>query len=248
TRLPGTKGVDLRAVQNNVAPVQDRTAVAIGFIGIGIDGGGTTNNLHTKVDGDPGVTVFAGPRPLGGQTVAANDPEATTLVTRPGFERLALFVEAAHNGTKDENDKTRNINWDSDVVISAGPSPELVVRPDGQVIRPNNTTVNRTNNPAPGTQRTGLNGHQDINVADVYNHGDSGQVVMEAKADDSGDGTITQSFTNFVSYPGGVNFPNGVVHPDVVKSKYWGTFFFNDNFDSVRITNESAANLVINNI
>src|SRR5262249_17259529 len=29
---------------------------------------------------------------------------------------------------------------------------------------------------------------------------------------------------------------------------FWSTFYFNDSFDSVRITNESTANLVLNNI
>src|SRR5262249_31527266 len=117
TVLRGTQGVDLRAEQKNVVPVQGRVPIPVGFIPIPIAAGDSTNDLHTNVDGAPGVTVFAGPRPIPNKTVAAGDPQATTLVTRTNFDRLALFVEAAHIGTQGENANARNINWDSDVVI-----------------------------------------------------------------------------------------------------------------------------------
>src|SRR5262249_33834360 len=119
TILRGTQGVDVRALQNNVVPNQSRRAIPIAFIPIPINLGDIDNNLHTNVDADPGVTVFAGPRPIRDKTVAAaNDadgnPLGTSLVKRTGFDRLALFVEAANSGNSDEDTKTRNINWDAD--------------------------------------------------------------------------------------------------------------------------------------
>ena len=56
------------------------------------------------------------------------------------------------------------------------------------------------------------------------------RIVFEAKANNTGDGTITRQ-----------------ANP-VIDGHFWGTFSFQDNFDAVRITNESALDLIINNI
>ena len=47
--------------------------------------------------------------------------DETPLETPAGFDRLALFAEIDSPGTSAE------IDWDSDVLLLAGPSPILVV-------------------------------------------------------------------------------------------------------------------------
>src|SRR5262249_13522813 len=120
--------------------------------------------------------------------------------------------------------EARNISWSSDVVISSGPTPELIVNSSGDVVRATNITVNGIANPAVGAHLTGPNNTDDITVGDIVND-DTGDIVMESK-----DGTITETFT------------------DTSASKYWSTFFYKENFDEVRITNESPGRLILNTI
>ena len=70
------------------AEVASATASAL-FIGIGptINNEDRTTNLTTKVDGDPGVTVFTAPRPIAGVTVPAGAPD-TPLVKRTGLPAM----------------------------------------------------------------------------------------------------------------------------------------------------------------
>src|SRR5262249_8498449 len=136
------------------------------------------------------------------------------LETRAGFPNLALFVEAGLASEDGVNSKPRNIEWDADVVIAAGPNPELIVDKDGKGVRATNITVNGIVNPAPGTQLINLppDGQpKDISVGPIFNNNDDGDVVFEAKATEKSDGTITQESAALT---------NG---------HFWGTFFFNDN-------------------
>src|SRR5262249_45353569 len=104
-------------------------------------------------------------------------------------------------------------------------NPELIVDQDGKVVRATNITVNDIPNPAVGTQLAGA-----VNVGPIYNNGEDGDVVFEAKANKTTDGTITQQ------------------SGEVTNGHFWGTFFFHDNLNEVPITNEPALNLIINSI
>jgi hypothetical protein len=105
--------------------------------------------------------------------------------------------------------------------VNVGPTPELIVGSDGRIVRAINVTVNGVFEPTPGTLLTGQ-----VNVGNIYNDDDSGDIVMEAIG-----GTITESFSD----------KNSGTH-------FWGTFTFEQSFDEVRITNESSLDLVINTI
>jgi hypothetical protein len=178
---------------------------------------------------------------LDGTQLAISD---TPLVTLPGFAQLALFVEAAANNTVQNSDNslhkadryfdsnqasfpapTRTTTWDSDVVISAGASPDLLVGPDGRIIRATNVTVNGVANPVAGTNA--INAQGNIVVGDIFSNAGPGDVVFEAYG-----GKITK--TDAYRAP--------------VNGHYWSTFYFDDSFSAVRITNESTGNLVLNTI
>ena len=169
------------------------------------------------IDGDPGAELTVSPR-----------PDGSGLVNRAGFN-LALFGETVQSGNSNiNNSNTRTITWDSDVVVLAGPQPELIVGPDGKVVRASNITVNGIDTPAVGTDLLSVAGYGgNIVVADIYNDDDNGDVVFEAIG-----GAINESFTN-------VNDAGG---------HFWALFTFKQSFEEVRITNESSGDLIINTI
>jgi hypothetical protein len=177
TSVNGLHGVDVRANQNNLTYDRDASPICI-CIGPAIPHEEGTVALNTVVDGDPGVVVSAEPRLLKGINVNAAAPE-TNLVKIAGKDRLALFVESQHSGVDADNEH-RNINWDSDVLVFSGPTPELHVSSGGTIVKAINIGVNGIANPAPGSAIAG-----DISVDDIVND-DPGQIVMQ-----SADGPIT---------------------------------------------------------
>ena len=241
TLITGQRGVDVQATYDsadvNIERRARRLAVALIFPQqsrtLGFD------KLDATVLAQPGVIVTAARRDDG----ATGDSGLTTSSAQ-GVGGLALFAEAFYGGTRtssvgritddaveafdhiEESIRTtsRTITWDSDVVISAGPSPELVVGVDAAgdpvIVRAVNVTVDGVFEPAAGTGIVG-----DIDVGDIYNDNDTGDIVMEAYS-----GTIGQASSSPVG------------------SHFWGTFYFRTSFDEVRITNESDADLVLGNI
>ena len=59
----------------------------------------------------------------------------TPLQQPPGFDRLALF------GDLDAEDGTRDIAWDSNVILLPGPNPTLIVGTDGRIVTAINAGV-----------------------------------------------------------------------------------------------------------
>src|SRR5262249_4465138 len=162
---------------------------------------------------------FAGPRIVFGPSGTTNDPAlATPLDTSTGDTALALYVQAEQNSA-DADHRNRTIHWNSDVVISSGPSPLLIIGPDGQVVTSVNITANGVANPAPFDS---LSAHPYVEVNDLINH-NTGDVWMQTA---------------------GGNIDGG----SMVGSHYWGTFTFRDNWRSVTILNQSKRELRIDNI
>jgi len=107
TILRGVQGVDVRTLHASVDPRATHKRIPIALIPVWLGSANTHATLNTKVDADPGVTVYAGPRPLLGVTTNTSADD-TPLVKRSGFDRLALFVEADHSGSR-EGDNTLNV-------------------------------------------------------------------------------------------------------------------------------------------
>ena len=112
-----------------------------GLFGGSSEHGDNDGTLANKVVGNSGVVIVAAPRPVYGETSnppvgVSPVPPATPLQTRGGFSHLALLADANNGsintvgGDKLKRD-ARDIVWNSDVNISAGPAPELVVDADG---------------------------------------------------------------------------------------------------------------------
>ena len=223
TKVVGLQGIDVHAAHTNNNSFSEQTRVPVAIIPVWL--GDETNNTDfvTRVVADEGAELTVGPRIAG-----------SPLRTRPGFNNLALLVDANESGNTLRTDKSgssdysssskiETITWDSDVVVKASEaSPELVVDATGKVIRAINVTVNGDDTPlgniyAPGT---------DIEVGDIFADGPGPELIFETPT-----GDITNVFTD----------PDDGDH-------FWGTFTFRSGFDEVRITNLSQSDLVINNI
>jgi hypothetical protein len=187
TKVTGSQGVDVRAVQENIKASQSSTGF---FIGIGptIHTGDGDDTLMTHVNADPGVTVFAGPR---------RSDALADLVPIPGnptLSHLALFSEATdQSNSADDVSNDRHIDWNSNVVILDGPSPTLVVDANGNIQTAINVSVNGPNhtggNSTAGTSAVNANG--DVNVDDITNK-DPGDIQFTTNSTD-GDTQITHS-------------------------------------------------------
>src|SRR6185503_2518778 len=94
-----------------------------------------------------------------------------------GFDRLALYVQI------DADRAPRDIHWDANVLLLPGPSPTLVVGPDGRIVKAINVTINSGQN-AIGTLVDPYN-DGNFSVDDIINDDDRGQALF--RANDTGD-------------------------------------------------------------
>lgn len=221
THINAPQGMDVSATHTNVVANRSTDAHWYGLFG-GAGGEGNNNgSVGNLVDADAGVIVTVAPRPTAATTgVTPPGP----LDTFPGFNHLALLGKANNDSMQsfggDQLDQDqRAIHWDADVVVGGGPAPELVVDATGHIVRATNVTVNCVANPVAGANAVGANGK--IEVADIVND-DLGEIVFQARSEISGGNQV----------PG----------------HFWGTFTFDDGFDTVRLTNESNSDLVLNTI
>ena len=114
-----------------------------------------------------GVTVTAGTRIVNGQntndpSLDPADPSVWHLAhpvdnSNNQLPDIALYVQAETNAgdAVDHTSQPRQVDWNADVVIYEGPSPYLVIAPDGTVLHAVNITVDGIHNPAPGTDVSG---------------------------------------------------------------------------------------------
>ena len=84
-------------------------------------------------------------------------------------------------GNNDSDTPSRAVHWNSDVVANSGPSPYLVIGPDGRVVTAVNITANGVHNPAPGDSLGAhpyveVNDLRNTNGADVYMTSPSGTI------------------------------------------------------------------------
>ena len=179
TRLFGWFGTDIRAYHSNSTYDLDSDSTCI-CIGPSPGPENKNTTLTAIVDADPGVAIVTAPRLLDGVNMSVGGSQHETRLVEPGQQgtpgdltHLALLIEALSRNDIDANAQNRTVNWDADVVILAGPSPELLVGSDGRIVRAINVGVNGQFIPVPGTLVTG-----DINVDDLIND-DPGDVVMQ---------------------------------------------------------------------
>ncbi len=219
--VTGRYGVDVRAIShdNRASRNPDATCYCIGPSHENSNG---QLNLTDLVLAHQGMTVYAGPRLAGGP-----------LVVVPSRSFLVLYVQAEEYSNDGDN-FARAIHWNSDVVANAGASPSLVVGSDGRVISAVNVTVNGVTNPAPGSTVGSLT--SDLVVQDLRNTG-SADIWMT-----SNQGTIDGG--SCVGGADGDACRLGIA----AGTHYWGTFTFDMSWASVLVLNQSARNLVINDI
>ena len=178
TSITGRQGMDLDATHTDVDAIRNADGRWYGLFGGSSEPGDNSGTVRNLVDGDPGVVVTVAPRP-GTATSGALPPSPLDAVA--GFNSLALLARA-NNGSIDGDlgADLRKVQWDSDIVVSAGPAPELYVRADGTIERAINVTVNGTANPAPNSG-TGAR----IEVADIADNR-LGEVVFQAAGEITG--------------------------------------------------------------
>jgi hypothetical protein len=174
TALTGTEGVDIRALTQNINVQQNPNGTFYG-IGSGNSNSNVSTNLSTKVEAGSGATVTAGPRILPGPGVPAS--YVTPLQKPSGYPLLALYVDASSTTGGD-----RRIDWDSNVIILSGPSPDLLIDANGNIVRAINVSVN-------GGQKTGTVSGP-ITVDPIINN-DRGQALFQA--DHSGSSVVSTS-------------------------------------------------------
>jgi hypothetical protein len=167
-RISGFEGVDVVAKSEQFGAGLDPTAHSfIVFLGIPIDTHialpSSDDHFHTTIEAEPGATILAGPRP----------PDSP-LQAVPGYDSLALFVQAADDNLKDGSED-RTVTWQANVSILSGPAPELVVDENGNIVRAVNVSVSDG-----GVNKT--SGQIVGNVVDVnpITGGPGGQVLMQA--------------------------------------------------------------------
>jgi hypothetical protein len=192
------------------------------FTGIG-DGDEHRNaeyQADTLIDADPDALVTAGPRLFAGPGVPPVD--VTPLQQPGGFDRLALFVEIDAEDPFDDHAEhpSREIHWDADVLLLAGPSPTLIVGPDGRIVKAVNVSVTGVGSAIGAFVDPDGNGR--FAVADIINDNDRGQALFRSNDDGN---------SNLVTV-----LPDGPL------------FTFRETYQRVDILNESALDLVINDI
>ena len=223
TQITGTQGVDVVASQNQVHPTRSATAIFIG-IGPSIPTGSTGGTLSTTVQADQGVTVNAGPRIPGDPALQPIPPQTSNPNnSQNNLGSLALYSAALDNNISGNNGNpstNHNIDWNSNVVVTSGPSPTLIINANGIITTAINVGPGFTvGNPAP------VNANGDIVVPDIAN-ADPGDIWF-----------VTGSTPLGGSYSG-----------NITHSQTTPTFTFSDTLSQVTIINNSPHGLVIQNI
>jgi len=211
-QVTGYEGVDIRARLNDMTFTQIVDPDFDGLFGDGDPHPDATYNPQTLIDADPGGLIVAGPRLFPGPGVPAID--VTPLQQPPGFDRLALFVEI------DAEDGTRDIAWDSNVILLPGPNPTLIVGPDGRIVKAINAGVVGVGSNIGSYVDPDNDGS--FRVVDIINDNDRGQALF--RADDEANPDLATAL------------PNGPL------------FTFRETYVGVEILNQSALDMVIGEI
>ena len=137
-----------------------------------------TGDMVATVRAQPGALLTVGPRVPAGSGVPEVD--ATPLAQPPGFGHLALYATAATstaNSNTSLQEGTREIDWNADLVVLAGPIPRLHVSSAGTITRAIGVTVNGGQNAVGSDVDPDDDGS--FSVDDVLND-DPGEVLFSA--------------------------------------------------------------------
>ena len=244
-KITGYEGVDLIANFSNIHTDAYGFARATGLFGFVESHGDNTTTLVGAVNGSTDTAnhalVTAGPRdddanlhdlahPTGTGTtrlalyVETSNDESTINVHRDAdVSRRALAAGDSHTGGSGKTE-TQTIAWGvTDVTILSGRSPVLVISSGGHIDKAVEVTVHDTvTNTDKHQGDTISSGVANIFVNDIVNPG-PGNVVMRGDTVSGGNGTEGNTTTN-------------------------GNWTYVDTLSSVRITNNWAKDLEINNI
>src|SRR5262249_44237397 len=137
------------------------------------------------VTANPKATVLAGPRIAAGPGVPVQ--LITPLVQPSGpFPSLALYVQAFSDGSAGDVgfNPSRAITWDSNVILTSGPSPTLMVDKNGDISEAINASVvgvgNMIGSPVDPTHTGGF-------TVDNINNTSHGQALFQTNGGDDGD-------------------------------------------------------------
>ena len=140
--IQAKRGIDIGAFHQNVDVELPADAIPIAFIPIPIRPGSDNTHLTDIVQAMDGARLQTAPRansdtPL--RKMDGSDP----LTSLTGYDHLALLVQADDKNLKnvDPASQARSIRWDADVEISAGPSPEVLIDQNGNVVKEIGATV-----------------------------------------------------------------------------------------------------------
>ncbi|MCB9929003.1 MAG: hypothetical protein H6844_06280 [Alphaproteobacteria bacterium] len=235
--VTGFEGVDLIATFDDVRTHAKAYTRSTGLFGYVSSDATNEQDLTNFIDGDSGALVTAGPR----IELPNTDSETTELAQFDNAKfRLALYGttengtnltysnDASHSkrslaaGGSDEHgdpDYVDSMDFDSDVLILSGRSPELdvvrelVIGSGGNIVKAVNVTVDDSPGGGSATKTSGTTLSDHIIVNDITNPGPGDVAFDSADIDGSG-----------------------------------GTWTFRESLERVRITNESDLDIEINNI
>ena len=176
--VTAVEGTDMRAEIENLDVDQDSSATCV-CIGESDDDNNfiSSANITSRVRSESGATLTTGPRVLPGPGVPAIDE--TPLEKPAGFAHLALFsdVDTTSNSSPGLSTGTREIDWNANLVVLAGPIPRLHISNAGKIVRAINVTVNDGQNIVDSDVDADNNGA--FKVDDIDN-ADPGEVLFAA--------------------------------------------------------------------
>jgi len=164
--VEGLEGVDFRVINTGITRDVHADAVFYGLSAGDPDeefDGATASRLDTA----DGATIIAGPRIAGDTELDVGD-----LGSLPSLALLAEIFSP---------DGTRTIEWNANVILLSGPTPTLVVNPDGKVVTAVNVKVD-------GGNGVGYDTGSTFTVDDIIND-DRGQAMFKS----NGTGSISET-------------------------------------------------------
>ncbi len=130
-----TMGATTGGITTNVDPHSDCTAL----------GGDTNSTGIADVETTADITTEAGAL-VTTHTLQVSAGMGTYTHNAPGHERSHALFDVGDEHSTDVFSPVRNIDWNSDVFLTAGPSPTLVINSSGQVTEAQNISYTETAN------------------------------------------------------------------------------------------------------
>ncbi|MBK5565795.1 LEPR-XLL domain-containing protein [Ensifer sp. SSB1] len=236
SELTGWEGVDLVTRYDNVKTHAKSYARATGLFGFVDSDAHNDTDVASKIFGAAGALVTAGPRDNGDAVLGHPDYPQEPAASNEHLALYASTVNGSISQTDDADyskrslaaggsdgsspdDRPQQIDFNSDVLILSGRSPELVVK---QLV-------------------IGADGQIDVAVEVTVNDSASGGGNSEGEGDTiQSDDIVVNDIVN----PG----PGDVVFDSKEMVGSGGTWTFRDTLQRVTIRNESDKDIIINNI